>query len=95
MKYVNRGFDNLCSCVEYCRGNRSLAVPIYIRASSTQGNGVDAFKGIFPSRKSKLYHVQWLLCLAHIYFRRDLTPPTHQRPRNHCLAKSIVHHHHP
>lgn len=55
MRYVNRGFDNLGPCVEYCRGNCSLAVPVYIRASSTERDGVDAFKGIFSSRKSKLY----------------------------------------
>lgn len=57
----NRGFDDLDTCVEYYRGNCSLAVSFNIRASSTQRDGVDAYKGIFSSSESKtLNYVQRL-----------------------------------
>lgn len=58
---LNRGFDDLNTCVEYHRGNCSLAVSLNIRASSTQRDGVDAYKDIFSSSESKtLNHIQRL-----------------------------------
>lgn len=50
---LNRGFDDLNTCVEYYRDNCSLAVSLNIRASSTQRDGVDAYKDIFSSSESK------------------------------------------
>lgn len=52
---LNRGFDDLNTCVEYYRGNCSLAVSLNIRASSTQRDGVDAYKDISYISQTRSY----------------------------------------